>query len=190
MHKHWSLAAIMVIAAVTITACGGGDSEGNGGADAPEDNPGGLTSDQVGARVSEILTTSGCDVPARYSRTSTDGDTWVLRGSMGVTTFTWTFDPANDSVVEREGRCKRPAPTAVPIRDPEDARFFSSDQVKDRVNELLTAQGCDVPETFKLVNLVGGIWTLRADIGSVSYLWSYDPETNTLVEFAGLCEAM
>ena len=184
MHKHWLLAAAIGVA-VLMVACGGDDGESGTGT--PGDNPGGLTADQVEVRVSELLTTQGCDVPTRYSRTIADSDTWSLRASMGVTSFTWTFDPSDGSVAEREGRCKIPAPTAIPIRDSDDSRFFDSDQIGERVKELLTAQGCDTPEEFGFINRIGDIWTLRADIDLVSFLWFYDSVANTVDEFADLC---
>lgn len=66
---------------------------------------------------------------------------------------------------------------------------FTAEEAGIRVSELLEASGCRTTERYSNIEAKDGKWELRAGIGLVSFVWTYDPVTNTVTEATGRCQA-
>lgn len=99
MPRKWIFLILASIAALTIlAACGGDDDSG-------DSNPGGITAEEAGERVTALLEADGCDIPFTYTKITAAGDNWNLVASIGLSGFNWTYDPVANTVVEASGKC-------------------------------------------------------------------------------------
>jgi hypothetical protein len=100
LRNRWILLLVVGVIAMTALAACGGDS------DDADSNPGGITAEQAGDNVKQILVADGCDSPPpTYSSVEADGDVWKLRAAIGLVSFNWTYDPVAGTVVEASGKC-------------------------------------------------------------------------------------
>lgn len=100
MRAKWVLLVLASVAALTIlAACGSGDG------DSDVTNPGGITAEEAGVRVKALLDENGCDKPFVFTTIEAEGDKWILSASIGLSGFSWTYDPVANTVVEASGKC-------------------------------------------------------------------------------------
>lgn len=100
LRNMWIVIMISgVIAIIALGGCGGDSDTG-------DPNPGGITAEQAGERVKRLVIADGCDSPPpTYSSVTAEGGKWKLKAAIGLVSFSWTYDPVANTVVEDNGRC-------------------------------------------------------------------------------------